>query len=213
MSSNRSALDALTQEGITMTDEQLLGETQKTVSNRNGATPTQTKGLVAYSDGISPTMTTGHTNPSSGRPHGRSVQARPAASAFPGATGVAQLETRRGRQRTPKPWLMAALCRLGMHEGQWAYVAEGNCTQGRKCGRCGYIHVRTKHQREWRYIREGTCEQVRSCGRCNAANGERTSHEWGETWEPETRWWQSSKGAHRCLRCGEVEEWTVNDGD
>ena len=127
--------------------------------------------------------------------------------------GEAQLVTRRGRQKRPKPWLMAVLCHLGVHEGQWAYAVESHCTQGRECGRCGSVHVRTKHQREWRYMRERTCEQVRSCTRCSAANGERTSHEWSESWEPETRWWQSSKEAHRCLRCGKVEEWTVDCGD
>jgi len=125
--------------------------------------------------------------------------------------GEAQLVTRRGRQRTPKSWLMAVLCRSGMHKGQWAYVAEGNCTQGRECERCGSVHVRTKHQREWRYIRERTCEQVQSCRRCNAANGERTSHEWGESWQTKSSWWQSEQRAHRCKRCGEVEEWTVDN--
>ena len=144
---------------------------------------------------------------------GKAMSEAAAAGALPRATGEAQLVTRRGRQRTPKPWLMAVVCRLGMHEGQWAFVAESNCTQGRECGRCGSVHVRTKHWRVWHYIRERTCEQVRSCVRCNAANGERTSHVWSESWEPETRWWQSDKGAHRCLRCGVVEEWTVNDGD
>ncbi len=144
---------------------------------------------------------------------GKAMDEAAAACALPGATGEAQLVTRRGRQRTPKPWLMAVLCHLGIHEGQWAYAAESNCRQGRECRRCGSVHVRTKHQREWRYIRERTCEQVRSCRRCNTANGERTSHEWSESWEPKTRWWQGQKEAHRCLRCGVVEEWTVNDGD
>ena len=144
---------------------------------------------------------------------GKAMDEAAAAAALPGATGEAQLATRRGRQRTPKPWLMAVLCRLGIHQGQGVYVTEGNCTQEAECGRCGSVHVGTKHQREWRYIRERTCEQVRSCSRCNAANGERTSHEWSETWEPETRWWQSEKGAHRCVRCGVVEGWTVDDGD
>ena len=135
------------------------------------------------------------------------------AGAWPRATGEAELVTRRGRQRTPKPWLMAVLCRLGMYQGQWPYIAQGNCTQGRECGRCGSVHVRTRHRREWRYIREGTCEQVRSCGRCNAANGEGTSHEWGESYEVEGSWWGGSKEAHRCLRCGEYEEWSDNDYD
>ena len=144
---------------------------------------------------------------------GKAIDEAAAACALPGATGVAQLVIRRGRQRTPKPWLMAALCRFGMHEGQWAYVAEGKCTQARECGRCGSVHVRASHQREWRYLRESTCEQVRSCGRCSDANGERTSHKWGEDYDIETRWWQGSREGHRCLRCGAEEEWNVGCGD
>ena len=105
------------------------------------------------------------------------------------------------------------LCRLGIHRGPWVYPHEGNCTQSRACARCGATHTRTKHQREWHYIRERTCEQVRSCGRCDAANGERTRHDWGETYDLERRWWQNEKRAHRCLRCGVVEEWTVSDAD
>ena len=104
------------------------------------------------------------------------------AGTLPGATGEAQLVTRRGRQRMPTPWLMGVMCRLGMHEGQWAYVAKGNCTQGRECERCGSVHVST-------------------------------NHEWSESWEIETRWWQGDKEGHRCLQCGEVEEWTVNNCD
>ena len=138
-------------------------------------------------------------------------EAPPRAWGFPGATRRTPRVTRRGRQRTPKPWPMAVLCRLGMHQGQWAFVAEGRCTQGRECGRCGSVHVRTKHQRQWRYIRDRACRQVRSCGRCNAPNGERTRHEWGATYDVEARWWQSDKRAHRCLRCGAVEEWSTHD--
>ncbi len=138
--------------------------------------------------------------------------ADPAVEQQGNAMGVAQLVTRRGRQKMPKPWPMAALCRLGMHRGQWAYVAKRDCTQGRECGRCGSVHVRTRHQREWRYIRERSCEQVNSCRRCNAANGEKaTTHEWGKTYDIDGRWWQGAREAHRCLRCGLMEEWTVND--
>ena len=124
-------------------------------------------------------------------------------------TGLA----RRGRQRTPKPWLMAVMCGVGLHDGSWEYTAAGDCVQGRECRRCGTVHIRSKHQREWRYVRDGACHQVRNCERCSDTDGGRTTHEWSETWEPETRWWQSSKEAHRCLRCREEEEWTVNDGD
>ena len=122
-----------------------------------------------------------------------------------------QLLTRRRRQRKPKSPLKAALCLLGIHKGSWVYVAEGNCLQGRECGRCGSAHVRTKHQGEWRYIRERACQQVHRCGRCNDVDGKTVKHEWGEAYDIKARWWQGSKEGHRCLRCGNVEEWTVND--
>ena len=161
---------------------------------------------VAYNGGISSKMTTVHRNPRGWRPQWRPVQSRPVAGAFAGAADEVQFVIPRGRQMTPKPWLMSGLCRLGMHQGPWAYVAEGNCTKWRECGRCGAIHARTNHQPVWRYIRERTCGQVQTCSRCNATKDERTSHDWGETWVPKQHWWQA-KRAHRCLRCKKVEEW------
>ena len=53
MNSNLSALDALAQEGILMTEEQLLRETQKVRSNGNGSTPALAKGEMAYTNGTS----------------------------------------------------------------------------------------------------------------------------------------------------------------
>ena len=144
----------------------------------------------------------------------KAIDEATAAGDVPMATVVeAQLPTRRGPQRAPKSWRRAVLCCLGMHEGQWAYVAEGDCDQGRECVRCGSVHVRTEHQREWRYIRAGACQQVRRCGRCNVPNGGRTNHEWGEDYDIPTLWWQGDREGHRCLRCGEVEEWSNNDVD
>ena len=136
-----------------------------------------------------------------------------AAGSLPGATSEAQLVTGRAMQRTPEPWPMAVLCIFGMHRGQWVYSAESSCAQGRECERCGSVHVRARHQREWRYLHESTCEQVRKCGRCSDANGERTSHKWGEDYDIETRWWQGGREGHRCLRCGAEEEWNVDCGD
>ena len=195
----------------------------------DGAAPAQTKSQVVYNNGISPTTTTGNTNPSSGRPHKGSAQSRPASFALFGENGEAQLVTR-GWQRTPKPWLKAGLCRLGIHEGPWAYVAGGNCTQGRECGRCGSVHARTKHRQEWRYDGHRSCSQVWICSRCNrtkvihlvggvdvprhsryvdAPLRYRTRHEnWSEAWDA-----GGDKMAHLCLRCGVVEKWTVSDGD
>ena len=144
---------------------------------------------------------------------GMAMYEAPPADTLPGANGEAQLVARRGRQRTPKPRLMALLCRLGIHRGQWAFVAEGNCAQGRECERCGFVHARTEHLREWRYVRASFDEQVRICGRCNAVSGERNRHEWSETQVLERRHWQGNREAHYCLRCGVVKEWTAPGGD
>ena len=60
----------------------------------------------------------------------------------------------RAWQKTPKSGVMVNFCLLRIHKGQWAYVAEGKCTQARECVRCESVHVRTMHQPLWRYIRE-----------------------------------------------------------
>ena len=174
----------------------------------NGGAPAQRNGQVVYNDGVGPTTAMGHTQSSSGRHRGKSALPRAAAGAFPKAAGEAQLVTPRGRQRMPKPWLMAVLCRLGMHEGLWAYVAEGNCTLGRECERCESVHVRTKHQREWRYVADAACGQLKVCKRCLAPNGSRTRH---QAWS--TEWDVGDERAHRCLRCGVVEKWSTADSD
>ena len=141
---------------------------------------------------------------------GKAMDEAAVAGGFPWWTVEAHLGTRRGRQRTPKSWLMGVLCRLGMHDGRWAYIAEGSCTQGRECGRSGSVHVRTKHQREWRYKLEGSCFQIRVCARCADVNKTRTQHEkWGPTYSVD-----SDTDAHDCLRCGEMNSWsTASDGD
>ena len=118
MNSNQSTLDALAQEGILMTEEQLFKETQKVRSNGNGVTPTEANGHVTYNNGPIPSMTAVKAKPGSGRLHEALVQSRPAASAFPRATVGDQLVTPMSRQRTPEPWLMAlAAGRMGMHRG------------------------------------------------------------------------------------------------
>lgn len=133
----------------------------------NGAASVQTNGREAYSDGIGHAVPTGHAAPGSGRTPEESAQTRPAPGAYSEQPDAADLVDQRGRQRTPKPWLMAVLCRTGIHKGQWAFVVERNCVQGRECLRCGSVHARTKHEREWEYTSEGSCSQVNRCGRCD----------------------------------------------
>ncbi len=105
-------------------------------------------------------------------------------------------------------WYATVLCRVGIHRGQWEYVAEGQCTQIRICGRCGATKARTKHQRTWRYVKGGACEQVRICKRCEAVTGDRTKHEeWGASYTV-----GRNTDAHRCKRCGVVQTWDTSAG-
>ena len=107
------------------------------------------------------------------------------------------------------PWYLAVLCRVGIHSGQWEYVAAGHCSQTRTCDRCGVTKVRTKHRRHWKYVGERTCEQIRICKRCDALSGNRTRHEdWSESWDV-----GGDRSAHRCLRCGHVDTWSTDCGD
>ena len=97
----------------------------------------------------------------------------------------------------------AILCGLGIHDGKWVYVTEGDCGQMRVCRRCGNAKARTKHRFEWRYVNDGACRQVKFCGRCVASKDSRTRHEaWSESWEV-----GQDRSAHRCKRCGVVETW------
>ena len=108
--------------------------------------------------------------------------------------------------------LLNGLCRMGIHRGEWRFLSEGICSQSRECGGCGAIQDRTKHRLQWGYVRNRSCGQQRACMRCHTTDKQRVRHEaWSESWEVEQRWWQGSKEAHRCLRCGVVEEWTDSD--
>ncbi len=108
-----------------------------------------------------------------------------------------------------KPWYRKPLCTLGIHRGQWDFVAEGDCTQARTCVRCAATHTRTKHRHQWQYIGKGSCKQHRACVRCQDNRGQRTHHEeWGETYTL-----SSSRDAHRCLRCAHVEDWSSDYDD
>ena len=79
MNSNRSALDALAQEGILLTEDQLLRETRKVRSNGNGANPAKTKGQVAYYNGTSPSITAVKSKPGSGPTQVGEARSLPAA--------------------------------------------------------------------------------------------------------------------------------------
>lgn len=103
MNPNQIAVDVLAREGIPITEGEWLLETRKTQPSRDGATtaPAASNDL-GYLERVSWNV-----------PERKGVADD--AGAVPAAAGEAELVTRRGRQRAPKPWLMAVLCRLGVH--------------------------------------------------------------------------------------------------
>ena len=108
----------------------------------------------------------------------------------------------RRRWQEAKDMLLRGMCRIGLHRGDWGYVAEGKCSQMRECRGCESIHARTKHKREWVYTRAGACSQVKRCLRCNIAEGHRSHH---------PSWSNMSDSRERCDRCGEVRDVSYDD--
>jgi len=203
MSANHTVLEALAKEGIRITEEELLRELERApreFTSRNGA--------VAYPHGLRNGKTEEGPQQLTLEPNTSTTQlaeSRPVAPHFAQATDQPTPLSGQGQDRTRVTWYKAVLCRLGIHEGPWRYLAEGHCSQTRTCERCETTKVRTTHQREWRYTWQCTwnltCDQVKICRQCNATTGYRTRHKWGESW------YVGSLGAHQCLRCEVLETW------
>jgi hypothetical protein len=99
-------------------------------------------------------------------------------------------------------WYLRLLCGIGLHRGEWKYLADENCSQMRVCERCGMAGWRMKHQRQWEYVREESCAQQKTCRRCGDIGRERERHVWGAT---------ESHGAENvrwCERCHAEQRWT-----
>ena len=108
----------------------------------------------------------------------------------------------RKKWQQAKGLLSRGMCRVGLHRGDWGYVAEGECGQMRECRGCASIHSRTKHKREWVYGRANSCFQVKNCMRCDFSEGRRTRH---------ASWSDMSGSRERCDRCGEVRDVSYDD--
>jgi hypothetical protein len=109
---------------------------------------------------------------------------------------------------TPKPSSRGLLCRIGIHFGEWKYIAADGCRQFRVCRHCGKVTPRMRHVRQWEYVRERRCEQVKVCARCREPGRSRTSHQWGPSYQSGT--WYSREQTHECYRCGKTETWQVS---
>jgi len=199
MSANHTVLEALAKEGIRITEEELLRELERApreFTSRNGA--------VAYPHGLRNGKTEEGPQQLTLEPNTNTTQlaeSRPVAPHFAQATDQPTPLSGQGQDRTRVTWYKAVLCRLGIHEGPWRYLAEGHCSQTRTCERCETTKVRTTHQREWRYDWERICLQTRICTRCNAPSWTRTEHPWSE-------WQEYAMGFRQrrhCARCSEEE--------
>jgi hypothetical protein len=104
--------------------------------------------------------------------------------------------------REASNWYVRLLCNMGLHRGEWKYLAEENCSQMRVCEKCGRVGRRVKHQRQWEYVKEESCAQQKTCRRCGDIGPERERHVWGATEShglDNVRW---------CERCHAEQRWT-----
>ena len=191
MSANQSVLEVLAQEGLPMTEKQLLRAVEEVPS-----LGTNIPGRLTPSD-FTPLERLLWSSKEADGAVGVQTESTPY------ETNQRADQTERGQERQRAPWYGAILCRLGVHQGEWRYVAAGQCGQTLECGRCEVTKVRTRHQREWRYVGDRACEQVRICQQCSVVSGHRTRHEaWSKSWSA-----GRNTEAHRCNRCGVVETW------
>ncbi|MER7270391.1 hypothetical protein ABT344_19065 [Micromonospora carbonacea] len=96
-----------------------------------------------------------------------------------------------------------AKCRVGAHDGEWTYVADGECGMRMVCRRCGVPQTRTTHRYgDWRYTgADDDCAASRTCRRCSHAE-HRDRHEFGS---PVYVRDGSCEVMKVCQRCGEED--------
>ncbi len=110
-------------------------------------------------------------------------------------------------------------CMIGMHQGEWEYLADKSCEQKRICTVCETEQTRTEHQMgEWTTDPSQPCTQMSTCERCGTTESEVT-HTW-DKWEYVA---DDSCTAHQvCSQCGAKSEetteqhvwgkWAYNEG-
>jgi CHAT domain-containing protein len=102
-------------------------------------------------------------------------------------------------------------CLIGMHQGEWALDAAGECSQTRVCLICGVKSTRVEHNwSAWEYRSVESCELLRACERCRDAET-RTEHTWGDWQYPRENDCTQVQACSRCGTCGEqtqlVHQW------
>jgi hypothetical protein len=94
-------------------------------------------------------------------------------------------------------------CFVGIHEGEWSFIKDKDCTRLRICSRCATESRKVEHNLgEWDYVRDGHCEQQQTCSRCDLAT-QREVHVWQE---PERRSEESCEQVIVCSRCNAEKE-------
>lgn len=71
-------------------------------------------------------------------------------------------------------------CMVGLHQGDWSFPNEKDCTLIRICTRCAKESRKVEHNLgEWTYMSDGDCDQQQTCLRCELAT-HREVHQWQE---------------------------------
>lgn len=89
-------------------------------------------------------------------------------------------------------------CLVGIHQGEWSFVKEKDCTRMRICVRCATESRKVEHNLgEWAYANDGACDQQQTCSRCDLVE-QRELHEWQE---PQRRSDDTCEQVIVCGRC------------
>ena len=210
MSANSTVLEVLASEGIPMTEGELLCAVQGQTSILDqGTTP---PGRLTFSDLIlleelHESVPVRVENPPD-EPMKSAVKVRQAGP-HNGDPSMGPAHGITGTWRTFSALAGRGMCCLGVHPAPWVYLRQGDCNQLRDCERCGTTRMRVKHRRKWQYVGPKTCRQTKVCQRCDHREDFRNKHEaWSGAWNA-----GGDERAHRCLRCGVVESWSIDTSD
>lgn len=89
-------------------------------------------------------------------------------------------------------------CLVGLHEGEWQYLADGACEQVRMCERCNTESRRIEHTwGEWYYLADGRCDIARVCHRCDEVE-HAVEHDWGPARYKYSDACEQVRVCHRC---------------
>ncbi|MCA1568266.1 MAG: hypothetical protein LC803_22000 [Acidobacteria bacterium] len=94
-------------------------------------------------------------------------------------------------------------CLVGIHQGDWSFVKEKDCTRIRICVKCATESRKVEHNLgEWAYLNDGACDQQQTCSRCDLVE-HREVHEWQE---PQRRSDDTCEQVIVCGRCQAEKE-------